>query len=191
MKFEVKNRFTGEVQFTAEIEANESSSYGLKLGLAVKWGIENNANLSRANLSNANLSGAYLSNAKLTGANLSGADLSGAYLSYADLTDADLSRANLTLAKLTGANLSGAYLSGTIGDKDQIRSMQLDTWDVTFTKDILQIGCKKHTHEAWMKFEDHEIAEMSDKALGWWKKWKEFIFQAIELSFGEVKCSKQ
>jgi len=69
MKFEIKNKFTGAVQFTAEIEADENTSTSLKIGLAVKWAIK-----SRANLSGADLSGAYLSRADLSGADLSGAN---------------------------------------------------------------------------------------------------------------------
>jgi hypothetical protein len=32
MKFEIRNRWTGDVQFTAEIECDENASYELKLG---------------------------------------------------------------------------------------------------------------------------------------------------------------
>jgi uncharacterized protein YjbI with pentapeptide repeats len=85
MKFEVRNRFSGAVQFTAEIECGENTSTSVKLGLAVRWAIKSRANLSGADLSRANLSGAYLS----------GAYLSGAYLSRAYLSGADLSRAYL------------------------------------------------------------------------------------------------
>ena len=110
--FAIKNRFTGAVQFTAQINCAESASTGVKVGLAVKWAIN-----SRANLSGANLSRAYLSGADLSGADLSRADLSDAYLSGADLSDANLSGANLSRADLSdaylwGANLSDAYLSG-------------------------------------------------------------------------------
>ena len=73
IKFEVKNRFSGDVQFVAEIECGDNASTFLKLGLAVKWAIKSRANLSGADLSGANLSGAYLSRADLSGANLSGA----------------------------------------------------------------------------------------------------------------------
>jgi uncharacterized protein YjbI with pentapeptide repeats len=125
--FEVRNRFTGSIQFTAQIACAEGELPSIKLGLAVKWAIESGAylsgadlsgadlsgaNLSGANLSRANLSGAYLSGADLSGADLSGADLSGANLSGANLSRANLSRANLSRAYLSGANLSGAYLSG-------------------------------------------------------------------------------
>lgn len=58
MKFEVKNRYTGNVQFAAEIECDENEAYSVKLGLAVKWGMKAKANLSGADLSGADLSGA-------------------------------------------------------------------------------------------------------------------------------------
>ena len=108
IKFEVKNRFNGSVQFTADIECDKGASRSFKIGLAIKWAIKTGACLSCADLSVANLSGADLSGADLSRAYLSGANLSGAYLIGADLSGADLSG-----AYLSGANLSGAYLSGT------------------------------------------------------------------------------
>ena len=122
MKYEIKNRYTGAVQFTAEIDCSDDASDGTKRGLAVKWAVTNGANLSGADLGGADLSGAYLSRADLSGAklsraNLSGANLidanlSGAYLYGAVLRDANLSGAKLYYADLSGADLSGADLSG-------------------------------------------------------------------------------
>jgi hypothetical protein len=111
MQFEIKNRFTGDVQFTAEIECADGASYSLKLGLAVRVAVKSGANLRGANLSGANLRGANLSGANLSGAYLSDADLRGADLRGADLRGADLSGAYLSDADLSGAYLSGAYLS--------------------------------------------------------------------------------
>jgi len=112
IKFDVKNRWTGSVQFTAEIDCGEAESLSFKMGLAVKWAIKTGANLSGANLRGANLSGANLRGAYLSGANLRDANLSGANLSGANLRGAYLSGANLRDAYLSGANLRGAYLSG-------------------------------------------------------------------------------
>ena len=95
ISFNVTNRFTGAVQFTAEIDCDEDAPKSVKLGLSVKW-----ANLWRADLSRAYLSGAYLSGADLSRANLSGANLSQANLSRAYLSVANLSRANLSGHKL-------------------------------------------------------------------------------------------
>src|SRR5882757_145544 len=106
MKFELKNRWSGEVQVTAEIECAEDAEFSLKVGLAVKWAVEHKANLRSANLSSANLRSANLSSADLSYANLSYANLS-----YANLSSANLSYANLRSANLSSANLSSADLS--------------------------------------------------------------------------------
>ena len=108
IKFEIKNRWTGEVNFTAEIECTDGAPKSLKIGLAVKWGIKYGADLSRANLSYADLSRADLSDANLSYADLSYADLSRANLSDANLSDANLSYADLSRANLSDANLSYA-----------------------------------------------------------------------------------
>ena len=75
IKFDVLNRFTGAVQFTAEIECDEGASVSVKLGLAVRWAVK-----ARANLAGAYLAGADLARADLAGANLARANLAGAYL---------------------------------------------------------------------------------------------------------------
>jgi hypothetical protein len=108
IKFEVINRFSGAVQFTAEIECGEDESYSIKLGLAVKWGIKARADLTGANITDADLTGANLADANLAGADLTSANLTSAYLARADLTGAYLARADLTSANLTDANLAGA-----------------------------------------------------------------------------------
>lgn len=78
--FQIKNRFTGDVQFTAQIDCDDGALTGVKIGLAVKWTIKSGADLSRASLFGASLFGASLSRANLSGADLSRASLSGADL---------------------------------------------------------------------------------------------------------------
>jgi hypothetical protein len=110
MKFDVLDRFTGEVKFTAEIDCADSALPSLKLGLAVKWAIKEKADLRSANLRYANLSSANLSSADLRSANLRSADLRSADLISADLSSANLSSANLRYANLRYADLSSANL---------------------------------------------------------------------------------
>ena len=64
IKFDVLNRFTGAVQFTAEIECDEGAGVSVKLGLAVRWAAK----------AGADLVGAYLADANLADANLAGAE---------------------------------------------------------------------------------------------------------------------
>ena len=94
-KYEVRSNLTNAVQFTAEITTTPDMLPSVKLGLAVKWGLANDANLSDANLSVADLIDAELSSANLRGANLFSANLSDANLSGADLFGADLRCADL------------------------------------------------------------------------------------------------
>ena len=100
IKYEVRNRYTNDVQFTAEIECAANATPSVKLGLAVKWAIKAGANLTGVDLYGADLSGADLTGANLYGADLTGANLTGANLYGADLTGANLSRANLSRANL-------------------------------------------------------------------------------------------
>ena len=108
IKFEIKNNYTGEVQVIAEIDCKEEESRCTKLGLAVKWAMENGANLKGANLSDANLEDADLEDADLKLADLRCANLQDSYLKYANLRYANLQGANLRYA-----NLECAYLEGT------------------------------------------------------------------------------
>ena len=107
MKFQITNRWSGLVQFEAEIECGADASVGVKVGLAVRW-----ARTNKADLRGAILRGAILRDAILSGADLSGADLRGAVLRDADLRDADLRGADLSGADLRDADLRVAVLSG-------------------------------------------------------------------------------
>jgi hypothetical protein len=103
MKFEIKNRWSGIVQFTAEIDAKfQTERYGVQLGAAIKVALK----------ADACLAGAYLADANLADANLAGADLADANLAGANLADACLADANLAGANLAGAYLAGACLAG-------------------------------------------------------------------------------
>ena len=112
VKFDILNRFSGNVQFSAEIDCAEDSPISIKLGLAVKVAIKELADLQGADLQGAYLQDAYLQGAYLQDANLQDADLRGAYLQGANLQGADLQGAYLQDADLQDADLRGAYLQG-------------------------------------------------------------------------------
>ena len=171
-KIEIKHRYTGEVLLTADADYLR----GANLHGANLYG----ANLCEADLCRADLRRADLRRADLRGADLYGADLTRANLTRANLTRANLGGANLGGANLAEANLGGADLRYCIGNMKEIKSMQIDTWPVVWTKDTMAIGCKQHTIDAWWGFSDKEIAAMDKKAPAWWKKWKPILRQIIE-----------
>ena len=118
----VYSRWTGDVKFTAKIEADHSVPYGLRLGLAVKWGFARGADLRDADLGGADLRDANLGGADLRGANLRGADLRGADLRtfkadmWMTLTEArDPNEVRFLIAALR----AGAVDGSTYGDGAQ------------------------------------------------------------------------
>jgi uncharacterized protein YjbI with pentapeptide repeats len=125
MKYEIKNRFTQQVQFTAEIECDESTSWSVKQGLAVKVAFKSGANLRGADLRGAYLGGANLRDADLREGDLSRADLGEADLGEADLSGANLRGAHLSNADLSGANLRGAHLSNANLSNADLRGAHL------------------------------------------------------------------
>ncbi len=110
MKFDILNRISGEVQFTAEIDCDDSALPSVKLGLAVRVAVKEKADLRSANLRSADLRSADLRSADLRSANLYGANLYGADLRSANLYGADLRSANLRSADLRSADLRSADL---------------------------------------------------------------------------------
>jgi hypothetical protein len=139
MKFDILNRFTGAVQFTAEIDCKEDESTSIKIGLAVKWAVKTSANLRSADLSSADLSSANLSYANLRYANLSYANLRSADLSSADLRYANLSSANLRSANLSYADLSSADLRYA---------------NLRYAKNMVKIMGVEQGNTYWKRFED-------------------------------------
>jgi uncharacterized protein YjbI with pentapeptide repeats len=117
---------------------------------------------------------AIKSSADLRSADLSSADLRSADLRYANLRSADLSSANLRSADLSSASLI------CTGDMKFIFTLQIDKWLIGFTKDILQIGCQRHSIEDWRNLSDETINDMASGALAWWKRWKGPLFTIID-----------
>jgi len=156
------------------------------------------ANLEEANLRRANLEEANLRGANLWGANLEGAYLEGAYLEEANLRRANLEEANLRGAKLWGANLEGANLEGAnleeanlegayftcFGNMKEIRTMQVDTWKISYTADTLQVGCQRHPIDKWRKWDTVAgrkwIEQMDSKALEWADRNLGLVLQIID-----------
>lgn len=139
MKFEVKNRWTGEVQFVAEIDAKESQSVRLKRSLAVRWAVANHANLRHADLRGADLRNANLRHADLSAANLRYANLSGANLYGADLRHADLS----------SVEFKGSILASHVAQTNRFDGYQFRLFK-TDKGPMVMAGCR------WMSPADYE-----------------------------------
>ena len=103
-----------------------------------------------------------------------------------DLRDADLRGANLCGADLCGANLRDAAIWGASGNLKHLKSVFVDTYQVTYTTDVMQIGCQRHPIADWWAFDDAKIRAMDgERASKWWAKYKPLLQQFIALSPAE------
>ena len=96
---------------------------------------------------------------------------------------ADLRGANLEGANLRDADLRDVKLWNTVGNSKEIKYLQLETYNITYTSSHLQIGCENHPIEDWETFSNERILQMNGKkALVFWNKWRDMIFKLIEMS---------
>lgn len=203
----VEDRVLYEIQVPDDVPIDLHMKHAVEG--AVREGVSlQNADLSGSNLQYVKLDGADLSGADLSGANLSFATLYNANLKHTNLYDVDLSHANLCNATLGGSHLTKVKLNHTnltladlrfvnlrtvnlndissmksvIGNSREIKSIQTDIWEITYTHTHMQIGCQLFTIEKWWDMDDFQINYMEGRALAWWNKWKPILQQIITVS---------
>ena len=117
------------------------------------------------------------------------ADLRGANLSRANLSRANLREANLSGADLRGAGLSGANLR-CFGNMKQLRTMQIDSWQIGYTHDTLQIGCRRHPIDKWREWNTEAgrvwVSMMDNGALAWADRNLALVLALIDANPAEV-----
>jgi hypothetical protein len=64
----------------------------------------------------------------------------------------------------------------------EVKTLQFDTWLVTYTHDIMAIGCQSHSIDLWRKADTRWIAAMDEKATEWWSKFGTIIIALIDAS---------
>ena len=171
MKFDIRNRWTGAVQVSAEITCDENAAPSIKLGLAIRWARENGASLVGASLVGARLDGARLDGARLDGASLVGARLDGARLVGASLDGARLDRARLVGASLVGARLDGALIcdpnKGAVPVERLVARVTREDgyafylWLLKSGEHLIKAGCRSFTID---RYRQHVADEYPDTA---------------------------
>ena len=147
-----------------------------------------------------NFQRSILLGSKFKGSDLSMASFSGCFMANSDLSQcnlalANLSHANLFQVNLDNTNLTGVRLQGTVGNMKQVKSMHLETYPVTYTKDIISVGCWQMPIYVWSCMNNDKLWEyippdvrahfVKDFDFDWWDKWKETIFKIIDMSPAE------
>jgi hypothetical protein len=70
------------------------------------------------------------------------------------------------------------------GNMKEIRTLQIDTWQIGYTADTLQIGCQRHSIDKWRKWDTEAgrkwIEQMDSNALEWADKNLALVLQIID-----------
>jgi hypothetical protein len=139
MQFSITNRWTGGVQFTANIDCAEDAPRSIKLGLAVKWAYKNKINLRGSDLSGSDLRDSDLRGSNLRDSDLSGSDLRDSDLSGSDLSGSDLRGSDLRGSDLRGSNLRGSDLRGSDLSGSNLRGSNLSEIRADFLAEVLNL----------------------------------------------------
>ena len=135
LKFDIKRRWSWEVQFTAVIDCAEDTPDAYKKRLALLWAIENGVDVSLSDFTYADLRKTDLRGTQLRECNFRGADFRDA-----DLTDTDFLGSVLRYCDLRGAIIGGSDLfsprfngidwHGAKADIAPGRSGRVSVWEV-------------------------------------------------------------
>ncbi|HIF5778111.1 TPA: pentapeptide repeat-containing protein [Vibrio parahaemolyticus] len=93
--------------------------------------------------------GAEITSSLVAGCSLIGANMFDANFSETKFLRTDLSESNLANTKLLESEFNYVDLNGVVGNKENIISMQVGGYDVTYTDSILQIGKHQKTIQEW------------------------------------------
>jgi hypothetical protein len=64
----------------------------------------------------------------------------------------------------------------------EIKSAQFDQWAVTWSADVLAIGCQQHAIKKWRNADLRWIAAMDSGASDWWSRYGALVLQLIDAS---------
>ena len=74
-----------------------------------------------------------------------------------------------------GGHFLGGKFRGEEISKAPIFIFNIGKWSASITKTKMSIGCQSHTHNKLVNFTDDEIRGMSNGAIEFWQKNKEFL----------------
>ena len=139
-----------------------------------------NADFTYSRIKSSNLRTNWLHKAKFNHAEVKFSDFSGSKLSNAVLINTDLTMTNLTACDLNQANLDGVFITQTIGNGEEIKTIQIEgLLKIVYTDEVMAIGGRQYPIKKWWNYTDEQIAtHYVPDFLKVWKKWRP-ILQAI------------
>jgi hypothetical protein len=133
------------------------------------------------------LSGGFLDGCKFVDCIFKNCELDGvsfvnSYLTGSKFISSSLKGANFTNARLIDTLIVDSKINGLIGNAIELKSMQVETYQVAYYDNILAIGCEQKTIEEWKNITREELIKLDGfYAVSWWKKWEDVIFKSFDI----------
>lgn len=156
----------------------------------VEYCLENGVSLNEANLEDLNLRALNFNNAFIINANFKNAYLSeisskNATFIDCDFSGADLSFCNFLRTEFENCIFDGVNIRNCIGDMKNIFSIAIDTYVMSFTKTMMNLGCNTKTIEEWRNLTTDNLEDEEQKWM--WDYYKDVIFKLIDKRLGVEK----
>ncbi|HDZ5093983.1 TPA: pentapeptide repeat-containing protein [Campylobacter jejuni] len=144
----------------------------------------NNANLENLDLSGLNFDNVFINGTSFKNANLN--DISSKNASFIDCNFSGVSFhfCNFLRTEFENCIFDNVSLRDCIGDMKNIFSVVIDTYVMTFTKTIMNLGCNSKSIDDWRKTNPDNIDDEEQKWL--WSYYKDTIFEIIDKRLGVV-----
>lgn len=118
--------------------------------------------------------------------NLNGAKFEYCILKFCSFNKASLENSSLIYSDLRGTSLKDVDLDTVnfrcvVGNSKEIKSLQIHNYQISYSKNILNIGCESHPIQDWIDFSDRQINRMDAHALTFWKQYKDIILTLVQL----------
>ena len=134
-----------------------------------------------------NLAGGFLDGCKFVDCTFRNCELDGvsfvnSYLTNSKFISSSLKGANFTNARLLDTSIIDSKINGLIGNTIELKSMQIETYQVAYCDNMLAIGCEQKTVKEWKNITREELIKLDGfYAVGWWKRWEDMIFICFDI----------
>ncbi|WP_348518069.1 pentapeptide repeat-containing protein [Campylobacter sp. CCS1377] len=100
---------------------------------------------------------------------------------------ADFNDCDFRYCSFEECDLNEVIICNVLGDMKQICSLQVDSFKIAFTKDIIAIGCKNESLDWWKKASDDLIKDERNNYSQTWNAYKDILFKIIDIKFGGLR----
>ncbi|MCV3473797.1 pentapeptide repeat-containing protein [Campylobacter sp. CNRCH_2014_2849] len=144
--------------------------------------------ISNAVFTNAVLKNAYMQDVIANETNFKNCSLQNIFSNSArfidcDFSGADLRENNFLKTRITNPFFKNTLISNTIGDMENICSLQVEKFSISFNSQDIAIGCKQESISWWKNVKNEELNDGREDYTQVWNAYKDILFKIINIKY--------